>query len=67
MEQNVGVLDRLSRFVVALAVLIVLVKSGKAGFLTALALITSGALLSSAASGYCPLYMHLGVSTSNKI
>ncbi|HHO77120.1 MAG TPA: DUF2892 domain-containing protein [Deltaproteobacteria bacterium] len=67
MEQNVGAIDRLSRLVVALAILIVLVKSGKAGLLTALALITSGSLLSSAASGYCSLYTHLGVSTSGKI
>ena len=67
MEQNVGILDRLSRLIVAVAVLIVLVRSGKAGFITALALITTGGLLSSAASGYCPLYMHLGVSTSGKI
>ncbi|HOO46594.1 MAG TPA: DUF2892 domain-containing protein [Deltaproteobacteria bacterium] len=67
MEQNVGALDRLSRVVVSLAVLVVLVRSGKSGLLTALALITSGALLSSAASGYCPLYTHLGVSTSGKM
>ena len=67
MEQNVGFLDRISRIVVAITVLFVLLKNGKATLLTATALVTSGALLVSAASGYCALYTHLGVSTSDKI
>jgi len=66
MEQNVGVLDRISRIVVAIALLFVLLKSGKAALFTATVLVASGALLSSAASGYCPLYIHLGISTSDK-
>lgn len=64
MEQNIGFLDRISRIVVAIALLFVLLKSGKVTLLTATALVTSGALLASAASGYCALYTHLGVSTS---
>jgi hypothetical protein len=67
MEQNVGFLDRLSRLVVATALIFVLLKSGKVSFLMVVALVTSGALLASAASGYCSLYTHLGVSTSGKI
>ena len=67
MEPNVGFLDRISRLVVAVAMLFVLVKSGKVTLLSAAALITSGALLSSVASGYCPLYTQLGVSTSDKM
>ncbi len=67
MEPNVGFLDRISRFVVAAALIIVLIKSGRVRLVTALSLVASGALLSSAASGYCPLYTHLGISTSDKI
>lgn len=66
MEQNVGTIDRLSRVVVALALVFTLLKSGKISPLSALMLILSGALLASAASGYCALYTHLGVSTSNE-
>ncbi len=65
MEQNVGTLDRLSRIVVALALVFTLLKSGKISPLSALMLVASGALLASAATGYCALYTHLGVSTSN--
>ena len=67
MEQNVGFLDRLSRLVVATALIFVLLKSGKVSFLTVVALVTSGVLFASAASGYCALYTNLGVSTSGKI
>lgn len=67
MEPNVGFLDRISRVVVATALFFVLIKSGKVSFLSALLLVTSGALLSSAASGYCALYTQLGISTSDKI
>jgi len=67
MEQNVGTLDRIGRFAVALALIFVLVRSGKVSLFTALLLITSGALISSAASGSCAIYTHLGISTSEKI
>jgi hypothetical protein len=67
MEPNVGFLDRISRAVVAIALLFVLLKSGKVSLLTALLLVSSGALLSSAASGYCALYTQMGISTSDKI
>ena len=67
MEPNVGFLDRISRLVVAVALIVVLLKSSKVSFFTLMALVTSGALISSAASGYCALYTHLGISTSGKI
>ncbi len=67
MDQNVGTLDRIGRFAVALALIFVLVRSGKVSLFTALLLITSGALVSSAASGSCAIYTHLGISTSEKI
>lgn len=67
MEQNIGFLDRVSRLVVAIAILFVLIKTRRATWPSAIALITSGALLTSAASGYCPLYTQMGISTSDKI
>ena len=67
MEPNVGFLDRISRLVVAVALIVVLLKSSKVSFFTVVALVSSGALISSAASGYCALYTHLGISTSDKI
>ncbi len=67
MDQNVGTLDRLSRAVVALALLFTLLKSGKITMATAMLLLVSGALLASAASGSCALYTHLGISTSEKL
>lgn len=66
MEQNVGTLDRLGRIIVAGAVIFTLLKSGKISPLSAIMLITSGALLASAATGYCALYTHLGLSTSEE-
>ncbi|HPJ95624.1 MAG TPA: DUF2892 domain-containing protein [Deltaproteobacteria bacterium] len=67
MEPNVGFLDRISRLIVAVALIVVLLKSSKVSFFTVVALVTSGALIASAASGYCALYTHLGISTSDKI
>ena len=67
MEQNVGTLDRLGRFAAALALIFVLVKSGRVSLLNAVLLIASGALISSAASGSCAVYTHLGISASEKI
>jgi hypothetical protein len=67
MDQNVGTLDRLSRIVVAAALLFTLLRSGKITMMTALMLVLSGALIASAASGCCALYTHLGISTSEQI
>ncbi len=67
MDQNVGTLDRLSRVVIAAAILFILVRSGSISMKTAMMLILSGALLASAASGSCALYTHLGISTSEKL
>lgn len=67
MEHNVGMYDRLGRLAVALVIVFFLVKSGRVSLRTALALVAGGALLSTAASGNCALYTHLGISTSEKI
>jgi len=67
MEQNVGTLDRIGRLAVAAVLIFALVKTRKASLLSALLMIASGALISSAASGSCAVYTHLGISTSEKI
>ncbi len=67
MDQNVGTLDRIGRLAVAAMLIFVLVKTRKVSLFTALLMVTSGALISSAASGSCAVYTHLGISTSEKI
>lgn len=67
MEQNVGTLDRLSRILVATALVFTLLKSGRVNVMTAAMLILSGALVSSAFSGCCALYTHLGISTNDSL
>jgi uncharacterized membrane protein len=67
MDQNVGTLDRISRLAVAISMIFMLVKTRKASLFSALLLVASGALISSAASGSCAVYTHLGISTSEKI
>lgn len=64
--QNVGMVDRLIRLGLAAVMLFALVKRGKVSLVTALFLLGSGMLISSAFSGTCPLYTHTGVSTSEK-
>jgi hypothetical protein len=64
--ENVGTIDRLIRIVTALVFLFILVRSGKISLVSALILIGSGMLLSSASSGTCPLYSQLGISTAEK-
>ena len=67
MEQNDGTVDRLNRLAGALVLLLVLVKAGKVSLLSALLLVLSGAFISSAASGTCPVYTLLGMSPSENI
>ncbi|MGC9325190.1 MAG: YgaP-like transmembrane domain [Desulfomonilia bacterium] len=64
MEQNVGLIDRVARGFAAVLLIFILVRSSKVGLMSALLLVVSGSLLSSAASGYCPLYTQLGITTN---
>jgi len=63
-EQNVGTIDRFVRVGVAVIILIFLLMRGKVSFISAIALIAGGMLLSSATSGVCPLYTQLGIFTT---
>jgi len=64
METNVGTIDRVARVIIALIILVILVRSGKVSFMSALSLIAGGMLLASASSGVCTLYTQLGISTA---
>jgi len=64
MERNVGILDRVARSVLAAGLLTLAWKrQGKLGVVAAC---NAGMLLSSVASGYCPLYKPFNFSTVGK-
>lgn len=64
MERNVGTLDRIVRALLAVGLLaLAWRKEGKLGVVAAC---NAGMLLSSAASGYCPLYKPFNFSTVGK-
>lgn len=64
MQQNVGTLDRIGRTVLAAGLLALAWK--KQGKLGVIAACNAGMLLSSATSGYCPLYKTFNFSTVGK-
>ncbi len=64
MQQNVGTLDRAGRALLAFALMNMAWK--KQGRLGVIAALNAGMLISSAASGYCPLYEALKVNTVGK-
>lgn len=64
MQKNVGTLDRLGRMALAMALLaLAWQKQGRLGVVAAL---NAGLLISSVASGYCPLYELLKINTVGK-
>ncbi len=64
MDRNVGTIDRVVRLVIAVVFIVANAAGWITGF-TCLALaVISGMLLSSVASGYCPLYARLGIKKS---
>jgi hypothetical protein len=64
MDRNVGTIDRVVRLVIAVVFIVANAAGWITGF-TGLALaVISGMLLSSVASGYCPLYARLGIKKS---
>ena len=64
MQRNVGTLDRMGR--AALATALIYIAWKKQGRLGVVAALNAGMLLSSVASGYCPLYTVLKVNTVGK-
>ncbi|WP_287153850.1 DUF2892 domain-containing protein [Candidatus Solincola tengchongensis] len=64
MERNVGTLDRVVRLALAGGLMALAWK--REGKLGAVAALNAGMLISSAASGFCPLYKALNISTVGK-
>jgi len=64
MQQNVGTLDKVARAALSMALFTFAWKrQGKLGILAAY---NAGMLISSATSGYCPLYKPLKINTVGK-
>jgi hypothetical protein len=64
MEINVGLIDKVVRAIVALAIIIANVVGWVSGIVGLILAVGSGMLLSSVMSGHCPLYVKLGVNTN---
>jgi len=62
MERNVGTIDRVVRLVVAILFIVANVASWVTGIAGLVLAVLAGMLLSSAASGHCPLYVMLGIN-----
>ena len=65
MRANAGIIDRMIRGLVAIAIIVVFLADKLPGN-WALLLILSGAFIMSALTGYCPLYKPLGINTCKK-
>ncbi|MCE5263450.1 MAG: DUF2892 domain-containing protein [Deltaproteobacteria bacterium] len=61
MERNVGTVDRIVRLVVAILFIMANIAGWVAGTPGLVLAVLAGMLLSSVASGYCPLYAKLGI------
>lgn len=65
MRVNEGIIDRLVRLALAIAIIVAFLAGNLPGY-WALLLIFSGTLLMSGFTGYCPLYVPLGINTAKK-
>ena len=61
MERNVGTIDRVVRLVVAILFIVANVAGWVTGIVGLVLAVLAGMLLSSVASGYCPLCAKLGI------
>lgn len=61
MERNVGTIDRIVRFMVAVFFITANLIGWIAGIAGVVLAVVAGMLLSSVISGYCPLYAKLGI------
>jgi hypothetical protein len=61
MERNVGTIDRAVRLVVAILFIVANVAGWVTGIAGLVLAVLAGMLLSSVASGHCPLYVMLGI------
>ncbi len=65
MQVNEGLIDRLLRAIVAIAIIVIFLMGNLPGY-WALLLVISGMFIMSASTGYCPLYTPLGINTCKK-
>ncbi len=61
MERNVGTVDRVVRLVAAILFIVANIAGWVAGTAGLVLAVLAGMLLSSVASGHCPLYAKLGI------
>jgi hypothetical protein len=61
MEQNVGAIDRIVRLVLSILFIVANITGWVAGIVGLVLAVLAGMLLSSVVSGYCPLYVMLGI------
>lgn len=64
MEPNVGPIDRIARLVIALLLIVAAVAGWISGIAGVVLCVLAGMLLSSVVSGFCPLYVKLGLKKS---
>lgn len=66
MDQNVGAIDRVVRFVVAILCVVANVAGWLTGITGLVLAVIAGMLLSSVVSGHCPLYVKLGIKKNHE-
>ena len=65
MQVNEGLIDRIARLALAVVIIVLFFMGVLQGY-WALLLIFSGMFLMSSFTGYCPLYVPLGINTCKK-
>ncbi len=65
MQVNEGIIDRIFRLAIAITIIVLFFLGYLQGY-WALLLVFSGSFFMSAATGYCPLYVPLGINTCKK-
>ena len=66
MKQNMGVIDKVIRILVAVAVLVLYFTHQISGTLAIILLIASGIFILTSAISFCPIYYGLGLSSRKK-
>jgi hypothetical protein len=61
MERNVGTIDRIVRLVLSILFIVANITGWATGIVGLVLAVLAGMLLSSVASGHCPLYVMLGI------
>ena len=64
MEPNVGPIDRIARLVIAVLFIVAVIADWIGGIAGVVLCVIAGMLLASVVSGYCPLYVKLGLKKS---